>query len=203
MPKAFTDEEREQIRIRIMEAAIELYHDENTKALSIQELTRRAGIAQGSFYNFWENKDALILDVMKYRASQKMQAARAHCAESLADPAGFLSELIIRNCEDLVRKSAERPIYASSFRLLAQADPQEARRSGLAYQEILEELAAYWLAHGVVSSVDVQGLVNVFIGAHVLFAAQAQFDRPYYEILFRDYVQSATREFIHTEGVQA
>lgn len=197
MPKAFTQEEREQIRIRIMEVALDLYHDQNTRSLSIQELTRRAGIAQGSFYNFWENKDALILDVMKYRVGQKMAAARSYFDQSLEDPARFLSDLIIRNVEDLVRKGAERPLYADTYALLSKADPQECRRAALAYEEFLEELAAYWTSHGAVSSVDVQGLVHVFIGAYTLFAAQALFEREYFETIYRDYVQSTIREFIH------
>ena len=54
MAKAFSEEDKEQIKIRIMETALDLFHDKGTKSLSIQELTKRVGIAQGSFYSFWK-----------------------------------------------------------------------------------------------------------------------------------------------------
>jgi len=49
MAKAFTEEERNRIKEKIMETALDLLHDKGTKALNISELTKRAGIAQGSF----------------------------------------------------------------------------------------------------------------------------------------------------------
>ena len=55
MPKAFSEEEKEQIKNQILETAVELFHDKGTKSINIQELTRRAGIAQGSFYSFWKD----------------------------------------------------------------------------------------------------------------------------------------------------
>ncbi len=72
MGKAFSEEERNQKKIALMEAALELFHESGTKSLSIRELTKRAGISQGGFYTFWEDKDALVLDVLKYRAAQKL-----------------------------------------------------------------------------------------------------------------------------------
>ena len=53
MAKAFTEQERIQIKEKILETALDLFHDKGTKALSIAELTKRAGIAQGSFYNLF------------------------------------------------------------------------------------------------------------------------------------------------------
>ena len=52
MARAFTEEEKLEIKEKIMETALDLFHDKGTKSLSIGELTRRVGIAQGSFYNF-------------------------------------------------------------------------------------------------------------------------------------------------------
>ena len=85
MAKAFSEEEKELIKTKIMETALDLFHDKGTKALSIQELTRRVGIAQGSFYNFWKDKDALVLDVMRYRSKQKLEIVEQRFDESLKD----------------------------------------------------------------------------------------------------------------------
>ena len=52
MPKAFTEEERTTIKEKLMETALDVFHEKGSKALNIAELTKRVGIAQGSFYNF-------------------------------------------------------------------------------------------------------------------------------------------------------
>lgn len=50
--KAFSEEEKGKIKENIMNTAIELFHNNGLKSLSISELTKSVGIAQGSFYNF-------------------------------------------------------------------------------------------------------------------------------------------------------
>ena len=122
MPKAFSEEEKEHIKNQILETAVELFHDKGTKSINIQELTRRAGIAQGSFYSFWKDKDALIMDVMLYRSRQKLDIAEKEFEASLHDPIGFLSESIYRYSMDLLNKCREQPVYSQSFAILSRSN---------------------------------------------------------------------------------
>ena len=142
MAKAFSEEEKEQIKIRIMETALDLFHEKGTKSLSIQELTRRVGIAQGSFYNFWKDKDALVLDVMQFRAKQKLDLVEQHFPESLKNPAGFIAEIIYVNSIDLMQKGQNQPVYSQSFTILSRANVDTENRFGVVYQHFLEKLAS-------------------------------------------------------------
>lgn len=196
MAKAFSEEEKELIKTKIMETALDLFHDKGTKALSIQELTRRVGIAQGSFYNFWKDKDALVLDVMRYRSKQKLEIVEQRFDESLENPVGFLTQIIYVNSMDLMKKGEEQPVYSQSFAILSRADLEAENRVGVVYRDFIEKLAAYWKEHGVVKEVDVQGLVNVFTGSFVLFANAVQFDREYFEKIFRIFIENTVSEFI-------
>ncbi len=196
MAKAFSEEEKELIKTKIMETALDLFHDKGTKALSIQELTRRVGIAQGSFYNFWKDKDALVLDVMRYRSKQKLEIVEQRFDESLKNPVGFLTQIIYVNSMDLMKKGEEQPVYSQSFAILSRADLEAENRVGVVYRDFIEKLAAYWKEHGVVKEVDVQGLVNVFTGSFVLFANAVQFDREYFEKIFRIFIENTVSEFI-------
>lgn len=196
MARAFSEEEKELIKTKIMETALDLFHDKGTKALSIQELTRRVGIAQGSFYNFWKDKDALVLDVMRYRSKQKLEIVEQRFDESLKDPVGFLTQIIYVNSMDLMKKGEEQPVYSQSFAILSRADLEAENRVGVVYRDFIEKLAAYWKEHGVVKEVDVQGLVNVFTGSFVLFANAVQFDREYFEKIFRIFIENTVSEFI-------
>lgn len=196
MPKAFSEEEKEHIKNQILETAVELFHDKGTKSINIQELTRRAGIAQGSFYSFWKDKDALIMDVMLYRSRQKLDIAEKEFEASLHDPIGFLSESIYRYSMDLLNKCREQPVYSQSFAILSRSNSLSENRVGAIYKEFLSKLAAYWVEHRAVQSVDVQGLINVITTCPVLLSNAGQFDPEYFDEIFKSFLQSTIRNYI-------
>lgn len=196
MPKAFSEEEKEQIKNQILETAVELFHDKGTKSINIQELTRRAGIAQGSFYSFWKDKDALVMDVMLYRSRQKLNIAEKEFEASLHDPIGFLSESIYRYSMDLLNKCREQPVYSQSFAILSRSNSLSENRVGAIYKEFLSKLAAYWVEHNAVQSVDVQGLINVITACPVLLSNAGQFDPEYFDEIFKSFLQSTIGNYI-------
>ena len=196
MPKAFSEEEKEQIKNQILETAVELFHDKGTKSINIQELTRRAGIAQGSFYSFWKDKDALVMDVMLYRSRQKLDIAEKEFEASLHDPIGFLSESIYRYSMDLLNKCREQPVYSQSFAILSRSNSLSENRVGAIYKEFLSKLASYWVEHRAVQSVDVQGLINVITACPVLLSNAEQFDPEYFDEIFKSFLQSTIRNYI-------
>ena len=196
MPKAFSEEEKEQIKNQILETAVELFHDKGTKSINIQELTRRAGIAQGSFYSFWKDKDALVTDVMLYRSRQKLDIAEKEFEASLHNPIGFLSESIYRYSMDLLNKCREQPVYSQSFAILSRSNSLSENRVGAIYKEFLSKLAAYWVEHRAVRSVDVQGLINIITACPVLLSNAGQFDPEYFDEIFKSFLQSTIRNYI-------
>ena len=196
MPKAFSEEEKEHNKTKILETAVELFHDRGTKSINIQELTRRAGIAQGSFYSFWKDKDALIMDVMLYRSRQKLDIAEKEFEASLHDPIGFLSESIYRYSMDLLNKCREQPVYSQSFAILSRSNSLSENRVGAIYKEFLSKLAAYWVEHRAVQSMDVQGLINVITACPVLLSNAGQFDPEYFDEIFKSFLQSTIRNYI-------
>jgi AcrR family transcriptional regulator len=70
MARAFTEEERTQIRQRLLDTGRELFTHFGLKKTSIEELTGPAGIAKSSFYLFFDSKEALFLELMVQDAPQ-------------------------------------------------------------------------------------------------------------------------------------
>lgn len=64
MPRAFTDDERDRIRDRLLDAAGEHARVVGLRRLSIETLTRSAGISKGAFYGFFDSKEALIVELL-------------------------------------------------------------------------------------------------------------------------------------------
>ena len=196
MPKAFTEEERIKIKEALMETALDLWHDKGTKSLSIAELTKRVGIAQGSFYNFWEDKDALIIELIVYRTNQKLRNSEKKFSTSLTDPAAFLTDMIYKSSIDLMTKIQIQPIYQDAFKLFEAKGQNEAHKIEILYQDFLAKLIRYWEQHGAITRVDQKGLMSVFIGSAVLCSQCYQFDAAYFNDVLRIFISATVNKYI-------
>ncbi|MBP5607433.1 MAG: TetR/AcrR family transcriptional regulator [Lachnospiraceae bacterium] len=199
MGRAFSEEEKESLKIKLMETAVELYHEKGKKSLSIRELTKRAGISLGSFYNFWEDKDALVLDVMKYRIAQKLDMIAKSFPDSLDDPAGYLTDKLYEWCMDFKEKIDTKPIYRESISTLRRSSADEENRIASLYKGFLNKLADYWTENKAVTEVDMQGVINVFTAVGVMLSEKEQFDPQYYSGLFRTMIEAGVRKYIKTK----
>ena len=196
MAKAFTEEEKIKIKESIMETALDLFHDKGTKSLSISELTKRVGIAQGSFYNFWKDKESLIIDLMAYRSIQKLGNIEREFSNSLTNPKKFLSEVIYKYSIDMTEKIKTQPIYQEAFRIFANQDSKKVNRVENLYGDFLDRLIDYWYKNNVVKSVDKQGLSNAFVGSFVICSNYFHFHKDTFEEVLNIYIQSIVFKYI-------
>jgi len=65
MPKGFSEHEKELIRKRLLEQGYRLFSAYGLKKTNVEELARATGISKGAFYNFYESKEALFMDVIE------------------------------------------------------------------------------------------------------------------------------------------
>ena len=196
MGKAFSEEEKEKIKENIMNTAIELFHNNGLKSLSISELTKRVGIAQGSFYNFWKDKDSLIIDLAAYRSGQKLKALEEKFSNSIKDPTGFLTEVIYKYSLDLMQKIRTQPVYEEAFKILKTKKSDEMNQIEKLYGEFLKKLVIYWKENSVVKTADEYGLANAFIGSFLLCTDYYLFDEKYFEDILKTYISAIATKYI-------
>jgi AcrR family transcriptional regulator len=65
MPKAFTDNEKELIKKRLLEQGYKLFSAYGLKKTNVEEIAKAAGISKGAFYHFYVSKEALFMDVIE------------------------------------------------------------------------------------------------------------------------------------------
>ena len=196
MPKAFTEEERIKIKEALMETALDLFHDKGTKSLSIAELTKRVGIAQGSFYHFWKDKDALIIELIVYRSNQKLRNSEKKFSTSLTDPAAFLTDMIYKSSIDLMTKIQSQPIYQDAFKLFEVKGKNEVHKIEILYQDFLAKLIQYREQNNAVKRVDKKGLMSAFIGSSVLCSQCYQFDKSYFNDVLQTFISGIVNKYI-------
>ena len=65
MPKGFNEKEKELISKRLLEQGYRLFSAYGLKKTNVEELAGAAGISKGAFYNFYESKEALFMEVIE------------------------------------------------------------------------------------------------------------------------------------------
>ena len=65
MPKGFSEQEKERISKRLLEQGYRLFSAYGLKKTNVEEIALAAGISKGAFYNFYESKEALFMDVIE------------------------------------------------------------------------------------------------------------------------------------------
>lgn len=74
MPKIFTDEEREVLRVKLMERGFELLKTQGFKGIRIEALAMDCYIAKGTFYAFFESKSEFLYQIMLYERQRAKDA---------------------------------------------------------------------------------------------------------------------------------
>ena len=96
MAKAFTEEEKKEIREKLLEAELRLFKEKGLKKVFVRELTEAVSIAQDSFYTFFESKEELFLACVRQRLNQKLSAfftvPLEQYGEEIQNPTRFLTE---------------------------------------------------------------------------------------------------------------
>ena len=196
MGRAFSEEEKKKIKEAVMETALELFHNNGTKSLSISLLTKRVGIAQGSFYNFWKDKDSLIIDLAAYRSKQKLKSLEEKFSSSLDNPIEFLTDVIYKYSLDLMIKIKTQPMYAEAFKILKVKKADEINQIERLYGEFLQKLIDYWRENKAIKSADEKGLSNAFIGSFLFCSEHRLFDEKYFEDVLKTYILGIVKKYI-------
>jgi AcrR family transcriptional regulator len=75
---------KEQTKLRILEAALQLFRERGLEATTTKEISRKAGIAEGTLFNYFETKEDLALYFFQketddliawFRAEKRLQKA--------------------------------------------------------------------------------------------------------------------------------
>ncbi len=65
MPRGFTQQEKDNINQRLISRGRELFSQYGVRKTSVDDLVRAVGISKGAFYQFYESKEALFLEIIE------------------------------------------------------------------------------------------------------------------------------------------
>lgn len=65
MPKIFTEQEREIIRNKLLDAGIKALSVKHYRDIKVDEIASAIGIAKGTFYNFFQSKEIFFYEIIQ------------------------------------------------------------------------------------------------------------------------------------------
>ena len=106
MPKIYSVEKRQEIVNQLMMVGLELIRQNGIKKMSIHELTKRVGIAQGTFYNFFNSKEMLV-----YALADSYQQSIKDKLEEIIQTKGYLERNDLRELYNCIVLKDENKVY--------------------------------------------------------------------------------------------
>ncbi|KZN24528.1 transcription regulation protein [Haladaptatus sp. R4] len=139
--KGFSDAERDRIREELLETGAELFARYGLQKTTIADLTGPVGIANGTFYQFFDSKERLYLDVAEREGHAVADEIVANSFAVEDDP-----ELAIQRFMALLAEEMEEnPLF---MQLVAGEELEKVMRAvGDITEEEMESLQAASLAH--------------------------------------------------------
>ena len=180
MPKAFTEQEKEWIRTRLLEQGYNLFAAYGLKKTNIEELAQAAGISKGAFYLFYESKEALFMDVIELAEGRFRQEILATIDQPGPSPRVRLVA-ILRKAFDLAQSM---PILqfltGGDFDLLSRRVPPEKLQEHLASDRVfMEELIDRCKQAGIPIQVSVEQISGLLYALVLVILHRDDFGQDY------------------------
>lgn len=110
---------RGRMRLILVEAATQLFAEKGVDATTIDEIVVRAGVAKGTFYNYFLDRSAIAIAVAA-RIRHELNAAVAEINEGIADPA----ERVTRGARLFMALAVFDPVHARMLARLYEGSGQ-------------------------------------------------------------------------------
>ncbi|MCR4590890.1 MAG: TetR/AcrR family transcriptional regulator [Lachnospiraceae bacterium] len=195
MGKAFTDKEREEIREKLRRTGLKILERTGIRDVSIREITKQAGIAQGGFYTFYGDKDEFVLDLMTLRVREKTDIMYENRAKTADDPRGFLIDLFYKEGMHLKENKAFNNNDGATLSFWNRISEKGSSRISETYMRFLSGMTGYWKECGYMIECDEEGLMNAGTAAGILFSNSHMISKNYFEDIYRAFCEAQVDRF--------
>lgn len=111
MARKFSDHEKERIRERLVEAGKQCFGLYGLKKTSIEQLTKAAGIAQGTFYLFFPSKEELYFELLELEEER----VRRQLLEETEESGRMDKEKLVRFLRKSLTVIGENPFFRQLY----------------------------------------------------------------------------------------
>jgi TetR/AcrR family fatty acid metabolism transcriptional regulator len=149
----------------ILRAAIKVFAGSGYFNSKVADVAREAGVADGTVYLYFKNKDDILVSIFNYYMEEAMAAGRASLAQT-SDPVEKLRRIVRAHLERLGRDRNLAIVFQVELRSSTKFMEQFSATGVAEYLELIRGVIEEGQQHGVFRSE-----INTKIAAKVLFGA--------------------------------
>jgi len=150
MPKIFTEDDEKVIKEKMIKTARDLFSQFGLKKTSIADITSKVGIAQGTFYSFFNSKEELYFEIME-REEVVREEIIDHVMKNAQNPQEGVKSIILKGYEFIDKNEFIRGIYEhGDMEQLMRKIPQERLLEHMeSDKEYIVKLIELWKSKGI------------------------------------------------------
>lgn len=156
-PKIFALQEREEARIKMLDAGLHLIKEYGMTHASVEKVTKAAGLGKSTFYNFFPSKEAFVYEIIVYQ--------RDRAKHFFMDTLGGREKITVPEAKVFLKKIifSEDSIYqyltSEDENKLKAALPPEYRMDSGAEATVMDSLFTHM--EGIRKDIDYQVIANL------------------------------------------
>jgi len=203
MPKRFSESEKEAVRAKLRTAGRELFEARGLQKTGVADITSRVGIAQGTFYLFYESKEALFFDILQ----SEEEAIRTSLFERHLPSSGRMSRAAFeRFITDSLFSISEHPLIRHLYdertmeQLFRKIPPETLATHASKDVDTLLPFLERGQKEGWIAPADPQAIVHLIRSAVLLSFRKEQIGGDAYEATLRLLARCIACGLIDEEG---
>jgi AcrR family transcriptional regulator len=123
-PRAFTEEEKQRVRQRLIDAAQRFLGTTGVRKTSVEDLAKAAGISKGAFYLFYDSKEILFMDAID-QAQQEIHESIIEGIRLYADKREGFIAVTLAMYRDFMSKPYLAALAGEDYQTLLTRIPHE------------------------------------------------------------------------------
>lgn len=170
MAKAFSPKNKDQIRQNLLQKGREYFIKYGLKKTSVDELAKAVGIAKGSFYKFFDSKEALFFAIHE-ESERKLRADLMQKLEGTKGTADklrlfFKSAFLILGDDPLMRGIFANKGFEDLSGIMTSEQFKEHYHQNIGF---MKELIVQWQSEGTIRQLDATVASNLIASAFYIF----------------------------------
>ena len=130
------ERKKEETRRRIFEAAVELFRERGFEATTVDDITEKADVARGTFFNYFPRKDS----VLAYLSEERLAVAEANASVLLGGDRPARERLIEMYCLAAEAYETNRELSQYVFSELMRRSFTPGEEAGLRWHDLLVQV---------------------------------------------------------------
>jgi TetR/AcrR family fatty acid metabolism transcriptional regulator len=147
---------------RILEAAVKVFACQGFRQSTISQIAKEAGVADGTIYLYFKNKDDILVHFFSFKAKQVFDCFRKEVGRG-ADSTAKLRNLVRMHLTEFQRDPDMAVVYRVETHQSSRLAEEQIREMAKMYQDIIAEIIEQGQQEGSIRKELYVGLVKRFI----------------------------------------